>query len=145
MIHDIDILLGLVKNPIRRIDAVGVKVLTPFEDIANARITFGNGAVANLTASRISREAMRKFRIFQHDAYVSIDFMTQAADLFRHEAGRITHQQLEIPKEEPLKTELSAFIESIQHRHTPPVSGQEAREALAVALKITRLIHKNHP
>ena len=145
MIHDIDILLGLVKSPIRRLEAVGVKVLTPFEDIANARITFRNGAVANLTASRISKEAMRKFRIFQSDAYVSMDFLAQAAELFRHENGRISHETLEIPKEEPLKAELAAFVESVQHRRPPPVSGKEAREALAVALKVTTLIHRNHP
>ena len=145
MIHDIDILLGLVKSPIRRIEAVGVKVLTPFEDIANARITFKNGAVANLTASRISREAMRKFRIFQSEAYVSMDFLSQAVDLYHRLDGQITHEALSIPKEEPLKTELASFLEAIQHRRPPPVSGQEAREALAVALKVTRLIGIGSP
>ncbi|MBI3616256.1 MAG: Gfo/Idh/MocA family oxidoreductase [Candidatus Omnitrophica bacterium] len=145
MIHDIDILLGLVKSPIHRIDAVGVKVLTPFEDIANARITFANHAVANLTASRISKEAMRKFRIFQTDTYVSMDFLAQAVDIFRHHSGRITHEALSIPKEEPLKTELNAFLEAILHQRPPPVSGQEAREALAVALQVTEQIHQNHP
>ena len=145
MIHDIDILLGLVKSPIRRIEAVGVTVLTPFEDIANARITFKNGAVANLTASRISREAMRKFRIFQSEAYVSMDFLSQAVDLYHRLDGQITHEALSIPKEEPLKTELASFLETIQHRRPPPVSGQEAREALAVALKVTRLIGIGSP
>lgn len=142
MIHDIDILLGLVKSPIRRIEAVGVKVLTPFEDIANARISFVNGAVANLTASRISKEAMRKFRIFQTDAYVSIDFLSPAADLYQHRDGQILHETLAIPKEEPLKAELEAFLESILHRRPPVVSGPEAREALAVALKITSQIKR---
>ncbi len=145
MIHDIDILLGLVKSPIRRVDAVGVKVLTPFEDIANARITFANGAVANLTASRISKEAMRKFRIFQTDTYVSIDFLGQAVDIFRHQNGFIGHEKLAISGEEPLKAELAAFLNAIRHQCPPPVSGREARDALAVALKVTRLIHKNHP
>lgn len=144
MIHDIDILLGLVKSPIRRIEAVGVKVLTPFEDIANARITFQNGAVANLTASRISTEAMRKFRIFQAATYVSMDFLSQAVNIYRHQNGAIEHEALVLPKEEPLKVELAAFLEAIEHRRPPPVSGQEAKEALAVALKITRLIHRNH-
>jgi len=142
MIHDIDILLGLVKSPIRRIDAVGVKVLTPFEDIANARVTFVNGAVANLTASRISKEAMRKFRIFQTDTYVSMDFLSQAVDIFRHESGRITHEAVPIPKEEPLKAELNAFLEAILHQRPPPVTAKEAREALAVALKVTHQIHQ---
>ncbi len=145
MIHDIDILLWLVKNPIRKIEAVGVKVLTPFEDIANARITFMNGAVANLTASRISKEAMRKFRIFQTDAYVSIDFLGQSVDIFGHNNGSIQHEKLSISGEEPLKAEISSFLNAVQNKTTPPVSGQEAREALSVALKITRLIHKNHP
>ena len=145
MIHDIDILLGLVKSRIRRIEAVGVQVLTPFEDIANARISFSNGAVANLTASRISKEAMRKFRIFQPDTYVSIDFLAQAADLYRRQEGRIEHEPLAIPREEPLKAELTAFLEAIRRRRPPPVSGQEAREALAVALKITRRIHETRP
>ena len=142
MIHDIDILLGLVKSPIRRIEAVGVKVLTPFEDIANARVTFKNGTVANLTASRISKEAMRKFRIFQSDAYVSMYFLSQAADLYRRLDGRITQESLAIPKEEPRKAELAAFLEAIQHRRPPPVSGQEARDALNIALKVTHLIER---
>ncbi len=145
MIHDLDILLWLVKSPVRRVEAVGVRVLTPFEDIANARVTFQNGAVANLTASRISKEAMRKFRIFQPEAYVSIDFLGQAADLFRRQAGQISHERLAISGEEPLRAELAAFAEAVRTRNTPPVSGPEAREALALALKITRLIHKNHP
>lgn len=145
MIHDIDLLLGLVREPVRRVDAVGVKVLTPFEDIANARVTFQNGTVANLTASRISKEAMRKFRIFQTDAYISLDFLRQSVDIFRKENSRITHERLHIAGEEPLKAELSAFIESIQHRRPPPVSGREARDALHWALEITRLIHENHP
>ena len=142
MIHDIDILLGLVKSPIRRIDAVGVKVLTPFEDIANARVTFQNGSVANLTASRISKEAMRKFRIFQSDTYVSMDFLGQGVDIFRHNNGMISHEKLTISGEEPLKAELASFLEAVRHQCAPPVSGQEAREALAVALKVTHLIHK---
>ena len=145
MIHDIDILLALVKSPIQRIDAVGVKVLTPFEDIANARITFANGAVANLTASRISKDGMRKFRIFQTDTYLSMDLLRQAVDIFRHKNGTISHERLAITGEEPLKVELSAFVESIQQKRLPPVSGQEARKALAVALEITQQIHKTHP
>lgn len=145
MIHDLDILLWLVKSPVRRVEAVGVRVLTPFEDIANARITFRNGAVANLTASRISKEAMRKFRIFQPDAYVSIDFLGQAVDLFHQQSGQISHERLTISGEEPLKAELSSFLEAAAHRSTPPVSGREARDALALALKITRLIHRNPP
>ena len=145
MIHDIDLLLWLVRSPVRRVEAVGVRVLTPFEDIANARVTFRNGAVANLTASRISKEAMRKFRIFQPDGYVSMDFLGLGVDLFRHHAGQIQHEHLTLTGEEPLKAELSGFLDAIRHRTPPPVSGREARDALAMALKITALIQKNHP
>ena len=145
MIHDIDLLLWLVRSPVRRVEAVGVRVLTPFEDIANARVTFRNGAVANLTASRISKEAMRKFRIFQPDGYVSMDFLGLGVDLFRHDAGRIQYEHLTLTGEEPLKAELSGFLDAIRHRTPPPVSGREARDALAMALKITALIKKNHP
>lgn len=145
MIHDIDLLLGLVRKPVKRVDAVGVKVLTPFEDIANARVTFQNGAVANLTASRISKEPMRKFRIFQTDTYVSMDFFKQTVEIFRHQKGKISHERLTITGEEPLKAELAAFLDAIRHRRPPPVSGQEARDALALALEVTRLVHENHP
>lgn len=141
MIHDIDLLLGLVRKPVRRVEAVGVKVLTPFEDIANARVTFENGAVANLTASRISREGMRKFRIFQTDTYISMDLLKQAVDIYRHKNGGISHERLAITGEEPLRAELSAFLDSIRHQRPPPVSGREARDALALALEITRLVH----
>ncbi len=142
MIHDIDLLLWLVRSPVRRVEAVGVRVLTPFEDIANARVTFRNGAVANLTASRISKEGMRKFRIFQPDGYVSMDFLGLGVDLFRHDAGKIHHEHLALTGEEPLKAELSGFLDAIRHRTPPPVSGREARDALAMALKITALIQK---
>jgi predicted dehydrogenase len=145
MIHDLDLLLWLVKSPVRRVEAVGVKVLTPFEDIANARITFANGAVANVTASRISREAMRKFRIFQPDAYVSMDFLAQAVDLYRLQERRIAHERIHISGEEPLAAELTAFLEAIRHRRPPVVTGQEARQALALALTITEQVRQNHP
>lgn len=146
MIHDLDILLWLMKSRVRRVEALGVKVLTPFEDIANARITFRNGAVANLTASRISKEPMRKFRIFQRDAYVSIDFRTEEVEIDRLSAGRILPESIPITGgEEPLKAEITAFLESVAHRRPPPVSGREARDALALALQVTRLVHKNHP
>ena len=145
MIHDIDLLLWLVRSPVRRVEAVGVRVLTPFEDIANARVTFRDGAVANLTASRISKEGMRKFRIFQPDSYVSMDLLGLGVDLFRREAGQIRHEHLALSGEEPLKAELSGFLDAIRHRTPPPVSGREARDALAMALKITALIKKSHP
>ncbi|MFH0828190.1 MAG: Gfo/Idh/MocA family oxidoreductase [Candidatus Omnitrophota bacterium] len=143
MIHDIDIILGLVNSPVKKIDAVGVNVLTPFEDIANARITFSNGCVANLTASRISDEPMRKIRIFLKNAYISLDYRNQQAYIYKKEAAGITKEVMPIEKEQPLKKELSSFIDCASAGKEPVVSGEIAREALALALKIRRLVWKN--
>ncbi len=142
MIHDIDIILGLVNSPIKRIDAVGVNVLTPFEDIANARISFHNGCVANLTASRISDEAMRKIRIFLKNAYISLDYRNQQAFIYKKESAGINKVAMPIEKEQPLKKELASFIDCVLNHKEPVVSGEIAREALAVALKIRDLIWK---
>lgn len=141
MIHDIDIVLWLVGQPVKRIDAVGVSVLSGSEDIANARLTFANGTVANLTASRVTPETLRKIRLFQHDTYISVDYAAQAAKVFQKQHGSIAHQELPIEREEPLKAELSAFLEAVRHGHRPVVSGDDARDALRVALTITRRIH----
>ncbi len=142
MIHDIDIVLGLVNNPVRRIEAVGVKVLTPDEDIANARITFKNGCVCNLTASRVSDEWMRKIRIFLENAYISLDYKNEEAFIYRKTASGITKETLPIEKEQPLKRELASFIDCISENKTPLVSGEVARDALAVALEIRKQIWK---
>jgi len=136
MIHDIDIVLGMVKSPIERLDAVGVNVLTPYEDIANARIIFQNKAVADLTASRLTPEAQRKIRIFVEDAYISLDYVKQVASIYRKKDGNITHSTIDIEKEEPLKRELEAFIKCVKNKEKPLVSGVEGRNALAVALEI---------
>lgn len=143
MIHDIDIILGLVNSPIRKIDAVGVNVLTPFEDIANARISFKNGCVANLTASRISDEAMRKIRIFLKNAYISLDYRAQQAFIYKKTPEGIIKEAMAIEKEQPLKKELSSFIDCAATHSAPVVTGEIAREALAVALKIRDLVWKN--
>lgn len=143
MIHDIDIILGLVKSPIERIDAVGVNVLTPHEDIANARIIFQNKAVADLTASRLTPEAQRKIRIFVEDAYISLDYVKQVASIYRKEGSRIVHRIINIKKEEPLKKELEAFIDCVRRKEKPLVSGVEGRNALAVALDIVEKIRKS--
>jgi predicted dehydrogenase len=145
MIHDIDIVLGLVKSPVKRIEAVGVPVLTRFEDIANARITFRNGCVCNLTASRISDEVMRKIRIFLKDAYISLDYRNQQAFIYRRGPAGISKDALPIEKEQPLQKELASFVECVTARRRPLVSGTEGREALAVALRIRDLICKNTP
>ena len=140
MIHDIDIILSLVKSRVKRIDAVGVRVLSPYEDIANARIVFANGAVANLTSSRISPEKLRKIRIFEKDTYVSLDFLNQNLSVYRRSARGIIKESPTVERIEPLKSELEDFIDSISRKRTPLVSGRLAREALRVALNISKQI-----
>jgi predicted dehydrogenase len=140
MIHDIDIILGLVNSPIEKIESVGVDVLTRFEDIANSRITFKNGCVANLTASRVSEEVMRKIRIFQKNTYISLDYNNAIAKVFRKEFFKISKEDLPIEKEQPLKKELESFIDCVRNNKEPIVSGRVAREALDCALKIQNQI-----
>ncbi|MFH1458179.1 MAG: Gfo/Idh/MocA family oxidoreductase [Candidatus Omnitrophota bacterium] len=143
MIHDIDIVLGLVDSPIKQVEAVGVPVLTAFEDIANARVTFKNGCVSNLTASRVSDEEMRKIRIFQKDAYISLDYKNAEASIYKKSGLSIAKENLPIEKEQPLQKELESFLECVRQNLEPLVSGPVAREALALALKIQNQIwHK---
>lgn len=144
MIHDIDIVLGLVQSKIKKIESVGVNVLTKFEDIANARITFKNGCVANLTASRVSDEVMRRIRIFQEDAYISLDYKDAAASVYRKNNASITKEGLPIEKEQPLQKELQSFINCVITQSEPLVSGAVARDALAVALKIQNQIWRKN-
>ena len=140
MIHDIDIILGLVASPVDHIESVGINVLTPFEDIANARITFKNGCVANLTASRISDETMRKIRIFQENTYISLDYKNAEAWVYRKGLLKISKENLPIEKEQPLQKELQAFVNCAIKLEEPVVSGVVAREALKVALEIQKQI-----
>ena len=147
MIHDLDIILSLVRSPITEIRAVGVPVLTSNIDIANTRLEFAGGCVANVTASRVSKDALRKLRIFQPDAYFSLDYQKQEVVMARRtgaagESGlpAIDIRTLEIEKEEPLKAQLAAFVESVATRRAPLVSGREGREALRVALDVLRCI-----
>ena len=142
MIHDIDIILGLVRSQIKDIQAVGVKVLTPLEDIANARITFANGCVCNLTASRVSDDVTRKIRIFLKDTYISLDYMAQQASVYKKNGLAISKAQLPIEKEEPLKKEIESFLDCVRENKAPVVSGVEGREALKVALAISQKIWK---
>jgi predicted dehydrogenase len=141
MIHDLEIILHLVRSPVTSIDAVGVPVLTPAEDIANARLRFENGCVANVTASRISPEKMRKIRVFQSDCYLSLDYQEQAGQIHWRDGMSIQRAEVEVAKDEPLKLELAAFIASVAHGHDPAVTGQQGTAALELALEITRLIH----
>ncbi len=154
MIHDIDIILSFVKSPVTRIEANGVAVVSDSLDIANARIQFGNGCVANVTASRISQKKMRKMRMFQKDAYLSVDFSEKHAEVFRlvgdderSAKGALMLGQIESAKhkrnilfEQPkveevnsLKHELELFLRAIDTNTQPPVTGEDGKRALEVA------------
>lgn len=140
MIHDIDIILGLVKSRIKRIEAVGVNVLTPFEDIASARLEFSDGCVCNLTSSRVSEEPVRKIRIFFENTYISLDYKNERAFVYRKSGQRILKKPLPIEREPSLWKELAYFLECITKHKKPAVSGEVARQALDVALKIKEKI-----
>lgn len=140
MIHDIDIILGLIKSPLLSIDAIGIPVLTQLDDIANVRLTFKNGCVCNLTASRVSEEVMRKIRIFQDNTYISLDYVKQEAFIYKKHGESILKHSLPIEKEQPLKKEIEHFADCIMNDKTPIVSGIEGKEALDVALQISEKI-----
>jgi predicted dehydrogenase len=169
MIHDLDVVLAFVRSPVVSVDAVGIAVLSATEDIANARLRFGNGCVANLTASRVSPERMRKVRVFSGGAapsYVSLDYRAQEGYVYRiaregeeessllkkllaakdstivsQFAGRrIVREPVPIAREEPLKLELRSFVECVRERQTPVVSGEAAQRALDLAFEISRQI-----
>jgi predicted dehydrogenase len=164
MIHDIDIILSLVQSNVKHIQANGVAVVSDTADIANARIQFENGCVANVTASRISQKKMRKMRLFQRDAYISVDFSDGVAEVFRlvdeddesakhtMRLGAITqgkvqrkivYEQPEIKDVNALKYELELFIDAVLHDKQPPVTGEEGLQALQVAQQIVEAIHQN--
>lgn len=143
MIHDLEVILHLVRSPIQSIDAVGVPVLSKGEDIANARIRFENGCVANITTSRISPEKMRKIRVFQDDTYLSLDYQNQAGEVYRKIDGKITRDKVQVQKEEPLKLELASFVDCVRMKQTPKVSGEQGTLALDVAMQITEMIWAN--
>ncbi len=143
MIHDIDIVLNLVKSEIKSLDAVGAFILSPTEDIANARIRFMNNSVCNLTASRATPDVIRKIRIFQDDAYLCLDYVTQEAFIFTKEDGHIHHKKIDIKKSDSLKEELKDFIDSVRSGNRPTVSGEDGRRALEVALRVSDEIHKS--
>lgn len=136
MIHDLEIILHLVRSPVASIDAVGVPVLSQGEDIANARIRFANGCVANITTSRISPEKLRKIRVFQDDAYLSLDYMKQEGEIYRREDGKITRDKIPVRKGEPLKNQLEEFLDNVRHDTDPRVAGTHGFEALQLASQI---------
>lgn len=142
MIHDLDVVLSLVHAEVEAIEAVGVPVLTGRVDIANARLRFTNGCIANVTASRISRDRVRKIRFFQPAAYLSIDYAAQKVELWRLVKGKgtlpsIQGGELAVTNEEPLKRELADFVEAVVSRRPPAVTGEQGRRALALAQQIT--------
>jgi predicted dehydrogenase len=160
MIHDIDLLLTLTGAKVRDVSAVGIPVLTPSIDIANARITFENGAVATITASRVSRDRMRKLRIFQRNGYLSLDLAAGTGEMYRLKrdmdlAALIRTAQpleafvervpLEAPEGEPLRLELDSFVAALRGESRVAVSGEDGREALAVALRIVGDIERAAP
>jgi predicted dehydrogenase len=141
MIHDLDIILAIVKADVTAIEAVGVPVLTDKFDIANARLRFATGCIANVTASRISKERVRKIRFFQPDAYISIDYAEQEVEgyrLKRREGQRpeIQGGKLPVVREEPLKRELADFVQAVRDKRRPLVDGEAGRRALALAQAI---------
>ncbi len=136
MIHDLDIVLDLVDSGIEELDAIGARILSKHEDIANVRIRFKNGCCCNLTASRLTRERMRKIRIFQEDAYISLDYLRQSARIHRKIGSKIVTSRINIKKEEPLRGELEEFVNCILKKTATLPIDQEARDALEIALKI---------
>lgn len=162
MIHDIDIILNLVKSDVEKVDANGVAVVSDSIDIANARIQFKNGCVANVTASRISQKKMRKMRMFQRDAYISIDFLQGLSEIYRlvkpeedaigisygeigigEKRKKIIYEQPEIPEINAMKYEQELFIKSILNNIPPVVSAEDGKKALSVANFIINEIQKN--
>jgi predicted dehydrogenase len=164
MIHDIDIILSLIKSEVKKVEASGVAVVSDTLDIANARIEFENGAVANVTASRISQKKMRKMRIFQKDSYISIDFDSGLSEIFRlisleetanpdsisygeigvgEKKKRIIYEQPEVKEVNALKHELSLFINSVRTNSRPVVSGEDGLKALVVAQQIINKIKES--
>ena len=145
MIHDLEILLHLVRSPVISVDAVGIAVLSKGEDIANVRIRFENGCVANLTASRISRDKVRKIRIFQEDAYLSLNYQKQSGYILRLKKGAIKRERVKVVKGEPLQRELAAFVTCAREGIQPRVTGREAAAALDLAIRITKQIEEADP
>jgi predicted dehydrogenase len=148
MIHDLDLLLALVRSDVVSVEAVGVNVLTPRTDIANARLRFASGCIANLTASRISRERVRKIRFFQHNTYVSIDYAAREAEVYRvvPQDGRPVIQggKLPVADDEPLRRELTDFVGAARTSGKPGVTGREGRDALALAALVAQRMTEHH-
>ena len=173
MIHDLDIVLAFVRSPVEQVDAAGVRVLSDSEDIANARLRFANGCVANLTVSRVSPESLRKIRVFSGGdapSYVSLDYREQkgyhyrlarddeaessllrklvagrdSAIVSQFGGRRVVREPVPIQREEPLKVELESFVRCVAEKQEPLVSGESARQAIELALEITSQIQSQN-
>ncbi len=143
MIHDIDIIQCLLKSPLQHLDASGVSVLSDEIDIANARLHFADGCVANVTASRVSFKTERRMRFFQRDTYVSVDFHERSLALHRKGSREmspgipeIISNHMILEQDDPLREEISAFVDCVRHRQPPLVTGEHGRDALATAMRI---------
>jgi len=148
MIHDLDVIQAIDRTEVVGVEAIGVPVLTPRVDIANARVKFASGCIANITASRISRDKVRKVRFFQRDMYVSVDYGEQELDVWRLEARAGDRPAIEggrvaVEKGEPLRAELADFVDAVRTRHAPLVTAQDGRRALALATRVAAAIEKS--
>lgn len=143
MIHDIGVILQLVKSEIKSIEAIGVSVLSKREDIANARIVFENGCVANLNTSRVSLKKVREIRLFQPEMYLSLDFMNQKGHILRKGDQTLDKQDIPIEKGEPLMLELASFVDCVRKAEAPKVGASLGSTALEVALQITEQIQRD--
>ncbi|MBI5675814.1 MAG: Gfo/Idh/MocA family oxidoreductase [Nitrospirae bacterium] len=141
MIHDIDIILSLVNSDISDLRATGAKVLTDNIDVAHAWIEFRNGCIAEAVTSRIADEKVRELKIFQHNAFLSLDYQTQEVSCYKKLDGGVGREVKRAEKKEPLQEQLISFVECVRKRTRPVVSGQEGREALKVALKVSELVN----
>jgi len=146
MIHDIDIVLSIIPGEVTGIDAVGVPVVSPRLDVANARLVFESGCAANMTASRVSREKLRQITVFQKDGYFTIDFLSHVIRVNRKKEGskgsEVVAEEIRIEPVDALEKEIRSFIEKVRDRTVPLVSGQEGKRALRIALAITEEIQK---
>tara|TARA_R100000027_G_scaffold34164_4_gene25025 strand:- start:1869 stop:2816 length:948 start_codon:yes stop_codon:yes gene_type:complete len=145
MIHDIGVILQLVQSPIVRVEAVGVDVLSKTEDIANARLVFESGCVANINTSRVSLKKVREIRVFQPESYLSLDFMNQKGHLLKKGMLGLSKKDIPIEAGEPLKLELESFLSCLRDGSEPKVSGVSGLKALEIALEVTRQIREAQP
>jgi predicted dehydrogenase len=143
MIHDIDILLSITRAGPTEVRAAGIRILSPKVDIANVRLAFANGCVANLTASRVSTEKIRKLRLFQPDEYISLDYSRQDIARISVRGGQVGFDSLSVEHQEPLRLELESFLECVRTRKQPLVTGHDALRALEVSLEILDKIEEH--